>query len=73
MNGTHRLKNKRLSAEPIDKTDLIVNSDPEIPLRVPIDSQSLSHVNRAEFLKKKNLSRLEKVAKNLEDQAELQK
>jgi hypothetical protein len=61
------------SVEPLDKSNLIVNADPEIAPRVPLDSHSLSYCTRAEELKQKNLERLEKVAKNLEDQAELEK
>jgi hypothetical protein len=53
--------------EPFDKKDLIVNSEPDLPLRVPIDSQSMNYGFRAENLKNRNLQRLEIVAKNLEE------
>lgn len=53
--------------------NLIVNSQPDLPLRVPIDSQSMNYCSRAESLKQKNLQRLEIVAKNLENRAELEK
>lgn len=43
------------SIEPFYKMDLIVNAEPDLPLRVPIDSQSMNFGYRAENLKNKNL------------------
>lgn len=49
--------------------ELVVNLKPEIPLKVPLERASLHVFEKVELLKRKNLSRYEVVALNLEKQA----
>ena len=44
----------------------VVNLKPEIPLKVPLEKASLHVSEKVELLKRKNLSRYEMVAQNLE-------
>ena len=48
-----------------DRSELIVNAEPDVPLKVPLDINSLRYDNKAKLLKQKNLERFEKVAHNL--------
>ena len=45
--------------------ELIVNAEPEIPLKVPLNKSVLRYDLKAKHLKLKNLERFEKVAINL--------
>lgn len=45
-----------------DRSELIVNAEPDVPLKVPLDINSLRYDKKAEVLKQKNLERFEKVA-----------
>jgi hypothetical protein len=56
-----------------DRSELIVNAEPDVPLKVPLDIHSLRYDNKARLLKQKNLERFEKVAQNLNSQAEQEK
>jgi|DEB0MinimDraft_12_1074336.scaffolds.fasta_scaffold111561_1 O-succinylbenzoate synthase len=51
-------------------SDLIVNSRPDLPLRVPLDKSMMPASVKAEILKKHNLNRYETVACNLQANAE---
>ena len=42
--------------------DLVVNHNPDVPLKVPLDQSSLTKWQKVEILKKKNLDRYETVA-----------
>ena len=42
--------------------DLVVNLNPDVPLKVPLDQSSLTKWQKVEILKKKNLDRYETVA-----------
>ena len=53
--------------------DLIVNNKPDLPLKVSLERASLAASVRVEEMKKKNLSRFESVAHNLQNQAEHEK
>ena len=53
--------------------DLVVNLNPDVPLKVPLDQSSLTKWQRVEILKKKNLDRYETVAQNLQSLAEVEK
>ena len=53
--------------------DLIVNSQPDLPLAVPLEQSSLPKSQKIEMLKQKNLDRFEQVALNLQSQAESEK
>ena len=53
--------------------ELIVNAEPEIPLKVPLNKSVLRYDLKAKNLKLKNLERFEKVAINLSEQADRDK
>ena len=42
-----------------DRSELIVNAEPDVPLKVPLDINSLRYDNKAKLLKQKNLDTLE--------------
>ena len=43
-------------------TDLIVNSQPDLPLKVPLDKAALAYSAKVEIMKKRNIDRYENVA-----------
>lgn len=53
--------------------DLVVNLNPDVPLKVPLGQSSLTKWQKVEILKKKNLDRYETVAQNLQSIAEVEK
>ena len=56
-----------------NKSGLIVNHDPDIPLRVPLEKSSSLNAIKVQDLKNRNLQRFEKVAQNLNSLAEQDK
>jgi hypothetical protein len=63
--GTQSLGGLNQLGGPLDKMELIVNAEPEIPLKVPLNKSVLRYDLKAKHLKMKNLERFEKVAINL--------
>ena len=53
-----------------DKSTLIVNNDPDIPLKAPLEYSSTLKAIQVADLKQRNLERYEKVAQNLDRLAE---
>ena len=53
-----------------DKSNLVVNNDPDIPLKVPLEYSSTLKAIQVADLKQRNLERYEKVAQNLDRLAE---
>ena len=51
----------------LDSSELIVNNQPDLPLKVPLEKSSLAASVRVELLKKKNLERFEGVAHRLKE------
>lgn len=57
----------------LNRNELVVNNDPDLPLFVPLNYSSLELSERVELMKKKNLDRFETAAKNLELLADREK
>lgn len=52
----------KYGASMVDTQELIVNSSPDLQLKVPLDQASQSYSMKMESLKKRNLGRFENVA-----------
>ena len=53
-----------------NSSELIVNNEPDVPLRVPLENASIIHSTKIEMMKKRNHDRKEHVVSNLQLQAE---
>jgi len=53
--------------------DLIVNNQPDLPLRVSLDAYKLPAAEKISQMKQNNLGRMEAVARNLQMNAEREK
>lgn len=59
------LVNKSMTMGQFNSQDLIVNNEPDVPLRVPLEAAQMIHSTKIEMMKKKNHDRKEHVVSNL--------